>query len=76
MRLAEALGDLRKRYWGCKGPRALEDVAAEMGVSRQTLARFGRGSAASAKVLAAIEAWVEKEEQESERRRQRLHPSG
>lgn len=59
MKVMEVVDELRQQYFLCKGPRPVLEVAAEMQISRQTLARFARGGFVTGHVLEAIEQWVE-----------------
>jgi len=71
MVVRNAMEELRRQYFVCKGPRTVADVALEMGISRQVLTRFGRGGYMSLRVVEAIEEWVADQEM-SQRQRSRL----
>lgn len=58
MIVLDALEELRRQYFVYKRSRTIADIAEDMGISRQVLARFGRDAYVSERVLKAIETWV------------------
>jgi len=62
MLVLDAMTELRRRYFICKGARHVVEIAPEIGVTRKTLSRFGHGGFLREHATVAIEAWLEQEE--------------
>jgi hypothetical protein len=63
--VCEAMADLRRRFFVAKGARSVLEIAEELRINRQTLARFMRQGYVSMQTVAKIEGWVLEHERQA-----------